>query len=47
MEALTDTIMGEETARARLALLLHHFSDLDDEREPWRLCIHSRRSCCW
>jgi predicted transposase YbfD/YdcC len=37
MEALTDTIMDEETPRARLALLLQHFSELDDEREPWRI----------
>ena len=37
MEALTNTIMDEETPRARLALLLHHFSKLDDGREPWRV----------
>jgi predicted transposase YbfD/YdcC len=37
MDAVTDTIMDEETPRARLALLLRRFSDLDDEREPWRV----------
>jgi predicted transposase YbfD/YdcC len=37
MEALTDTVMDEEVPRARLALLLQHFSELDDEREPWRI----------
>lgn len=37
MEFLTDTIMGDEVPRARLALLLQHFSELDDEREPWRI----------
>jgi len=26
-----------ETPRARLALLLDHFSELEDEREPWRV----------
>jgi predicted transposase YbfD/YdcC len=37
MEAATDTIMDEESPRARLALLLEHFSKLDDGREPWRV----------
>jgi len=37
MEAVTDTIMDEEVPRARLALLLEHFSKLDDGREPWRV----------
>ena len=27
----------EESPRARLALLLKHFSELDDDREPWRI----------
>ena len=35
MEAIT--ILDEETPRARLALLLQHFSELDDGREPWRV----------
>src|SRR5579864_3927120 len=37
MEAVTDTIMDEEVPRARLALLLEHFSKLGDGREPWRV----------
>jgi predicted transposase YbfD/YdcC len=37
MEAVTDTILDEEVPRARLALLLQHFSKLDDGREPWRV----------
>jgi predicted transposase YbfD/YdcC len=31
------TVLDEETPRARLALLLKHFSTLDDDREPWRV----------
>jgi predicted transposase YbfD/YdcC len=37
MDTITATILDEETPRARLALLLRHFSDLQDEREPWRV----------
>jgi predicted transposase YbfD/YdcC len=37
MDIATDTIMDEEVPRARLALLLRHFSDLDDGREHWRV----------
>jgi predicted transposase YbfD/YdcC len=37
MVALFDTILDEELPRARLGLLLRHFSGLDDEREPWRV----------
>lgn len=37
MQATIDTIMDEETPRARLALLLQHFSKLGDGREPWRV----------
>jgi predicted transposase YbfD/YdcC len=32
-----DTITDEETPRARLGLLLKHFSELGDDREPWRV----------
>jgi len=32
-----DPIFEEEVPRARLALLLQHFSQLKDEREPWRV----------
>jgi predicted transposase YbfD/YdcC len=37
MTANTVTILDEETPRARLALLLEHFSRLEDDREPWRV----------
>jgi predicted transposase YbfD/YdcC len=37
MDAIGDTILDEEVPRARLALLLRHFSRLDDAREPWRV----------
>jgi hypothetical protein len=29
--------MDKEMPRAQLGLLLQHFSELDDEREPWRV----------
>jgi hypothetical protein len=32
-----DTIFDGEVPRARLALLLRHFSELNDDREPWRI----------
>jgi predicted transposase YbfD/YdcC len=32
-----DAIFEGESPRARLALLLHHFSELKDDREPWRI----------
>ena len=32
-----DTTLDEESPRARLALLLKHFSELDDDREAWRV----------
>ena len=32
-----DPIFEEEGPRARLALLLQHFLQLKDEREPWRV----------
>jgi len=37
MDAVAVTIPDEETPRARLALLLKHFSELRDDREPWRV----------
>jgi predicted transposase YbfD/YdcC len=37
MDAVTDTILDEEIPQARLGLLLKHFSELDDAREPWRV----------
>ena len=37
MDVIAATISDEEIPRARLALLLKHFSKLDDDREPWRV----------
>ena len=37
MDAVTGTLLDEELPRARLALLLEHFSKLEDNREPWRV----------
>jgi predicted transposase YbfD/YdcC len=37
MLAVVDTIFDEEVPRDRLALLLKHFSEIRDEREPWRV----------
>lgn len=34
---MIDLLEDEEAPRARLALLLDHFSRLDDDREPWRV----------
>ena len=32
-----DAILDGEVPRARLAVLLKHFSQIDDDREPWRV----------
>src|ERR1700688_3875963 len=32
-----DMTLDDESPRARLALLLKHFSELDDDREAWRI----------
>ena len=37
MDDFTATILDDEIPRARLALLLEHFSELSDDREPWRI----------
>jgi len=37
MATILDSIFDGEMPRARLALLLHHFCELDDDREPWRV----------
>jgi predicted transposase YbfD/YdcC len=37
MAAILDSIFDGEMPQARLALLLHRFSELDDDREPWRV----------
>ncbi len=35
-------IIDQDAPRARLAVLLQHFSDLDDSREPWRIGLCTR-----
>lgn len=37
MQSTTCFATDEEVPRSRLAVLLEHFSRLDDEREPWRV----------
>lgn len=37
MNETIDMLADEELPRARLALLLKHFSRIDDRREPWRV----------
>jgi len=37
MDTRTASILDEEVPRARLAVLLKHFSALGDDREPWRV----------
>jgi hypothetical protein len=37
MAPITISILDEETPRARLGLLLQHFSKLGDDRESWRV----------
>jgi len=37
MDVVTVTILDEELPRARLGLLLQHFSELEDDREGWRV----------
>lgn len=37
MSAIVDLLVDEEMPRARLALLLEHFSQIEDDREPWRV----------
>jgi hypothetical protein len=37
MDSVTETILDEEVPQGRLGLLLKHFAQLDDAREPWRV----------
>ena len=37
MLILTGTILDDEAPRARVAVLLNHFSELGDDRDPWRV----------
>jgi hypothetical protein len=39
MAPITVTILDGEIPRARLGLLLQHFSEPEDDREPWRVSI--------
>jgi hypothetical protein len=46
----TDFFADADVPRARVALLLSHFSRLSDEREPWRIAFplaEVRRECLW
>ena len=43
MLVLTGTILDDEVPRARVAVLLKHFSELGDERDPWRVMYPLRR----
>lgn len=42
MVAIADTLLNEDVPRDRLALLLEQFSELPDEREPWRILFPLR-----
>jgi predicted transposase YbfD/YdcC len=42
MLVVVDAILDEEMPRDRLALLLKHFSEIKDEREPWRVAYPLR-----
>lgn len=37
MTEMQDVLVDEEVPRARLAILLKHFSEIKDDREPWRV----------
>jgi hypothetical protein len=37
MEKTSDFLADEDLPKARVALLLKHFSRLDDDRQPWRV----------
>ena len=37
MDKTSDFLADEDLPKARVALLLKHFSQLDDAREPWRV----------
>jgi hypothetical protein len=42
-----DAIFDEEVPRARLAVLLKHFSQIDDDREPRRMVYPLPRFSCF
>ena len=37
MDKTTDFFANKDLPKARVALLLKHFSRLDDDRQPWRV----------
>ena len=37
MDKTSDFLADEDLPKARVALLLKHFSRLDDDRQPWRV----------
>ena len=37
MLAITEDVLDQELPRSRLAILLKHFADVGDDREPWRV----------
>lgn len=39
MGDMSDLLVDDEMSRLRLAVLLVHFSRLDDDREPWRVIV--------
>jgi len=41
-----DAIFDGEMPRARLAVVLKHVSQFDDDREPWRVVYSWPRSSC-
>ncbi len=52
MVAVTATILDEEVPRARLAVLVKHFSWLGDDRESWRVMYPLKegvlaQKCIW
>jgi hypothetical protein len=42
-----ETILDEELPRSRLAVLLKHFSQIEDGRQSWRLPSRWRKCCCF
>ncbi len=46
MQHMTSFVAGEEMPRSRLAVLLEHFSQLDDGREQWRVMYTPPQCFC-
>jgi hypothetical protein len=43
-EAHMETILDEELPRSRLAVLLRHFSQIEDGRQSWRVALNAAAS---